>query len=219
MTMAAYPNQWRWTNGLQQERARMLLPLAWLIRIEDTPEHRGWMKRVARDLLSFQDKSGAIREEVGSAGKGQYGPPKSNDRYGTTEAPLLQQNGDPVCDLLYTTNFAFLGLHEAATVTHDPFYVRVEDKLAKFLCRIQIQSEKHPELAGGWCRAFDFGRWDYWASGSDAGWGPWSIETGWTQAWICGVLGMRRMQTSLWQITDRGNLGAHLDHLVSIMFS
>ena len=218
MTMAAYPNHWRWTNGLQQERARMLLPLAWLVRIEDTPEHREWLMRVARDLVSFQDKSGAIREEVGSAGEGQYGPPKSNDKYGTSEAPLLQQNGDPVCDLLYTTNFALLGLHEAATATRDPFYTHAENKLAAFLCRIQVRSEKHPELEGGWFRAFDFGRWDYWASGSDWGWGPWSIETGWTMTWITSVLAMRDLRTSLWDVTGRSNLGAHLKDLVPIMF-
>ena len=79
MTMHAYPDEWRWTNGLQQERARMLLPLAWLVRIEDTPEHRAWLATVARDLLAAQDSSGALREEIGSAGKGDYGPPKSND--------------------------------------------------------------------------------------------------------------------------------------------
>src|SRR5690606_30839097 len=30
MTMEAYPD-WKWTNGIQQEYARMLLPLAWLV--------------------------------------------------------------------------------------------------------------------------------------------------------------------------------------------
>ena len=219
MTMAAYPNHWRWTNGLQQERARMLLPLAWLIRLKDTPEHRGWLRRIAGDLISFQDKSGAIREEIGSVGEGQYGPPKSNEQYGTSEAPLLQQNGDPVSDLLYTVNFAFLGLHEAFAATRDPFYVCAENKLAKFLCRVQIQSEKQPELAGGWFRAFDYERWDYWASASDWGWGPWSIETGWTLSWICGVLAMRDQNTSLWEVTGRTPLGRHLKHLVSVMFS
>ena len=29
MTMKQYPNGWRWTNGLAQEKARILLPLAW----------------------------------------------------------------------------------------------------------------------------------------------------------------------------------------------
>jgi len=218
MTMEAYPDHWRWTNGLQQERARMLLPLGWLVRLEDSAEHRGWLKLIASDLISFQDKSGAIREEVGSKGEGQYGPPKSNAAYGTSEAPLLQQNGDPVCDMLYTTNFAFLGLHEAAAATRNPKYVEAEDKLAEFLCRIQIHSEKHPELAGGWFRAFDYGAWDYWASGSDWGWGPWSIETGWTQSWITSVLGMRHLRTSLWDLTGRNELGADLNQLLPVMF-
>ena len=56
----------------------MLLPLAWLVRVEDTPGHRAWLKRVAGDLLSYQQPCGAIREEVGSAGKGRYRPPGSN---------------------------------------------------------------------------------------------------------------------------------------------
>lgn len=34
--MASYPEQWSWTNGIQQERARMILPLAWLYRVEPT---------------------------------------------------------------------------------------------------------------------------------------------------------------------------------------
>ena len=80
----------------------MLLPLAWLIRIEDKPEHRKWLKQIAEDLLALQDECGAIREEIGSGPQGMFGPPKSNDAYGTDEAPLIQENGDPACDLLYT---------------------------------------------------------------------------------------------------------------------
>lgn len=210
MTMVAYPDRWRWTNGLQQERARMLLCLAWLTRIEDTAEHRAWLRRVAEDLLARQDVSGAIREEIGALGQGQMHPPQSNEAYGSGESPLLQKNGDPVCDLLYTCNFALLGLHEAAAATGDSFYAQAEERLARFLCRIQVRSERHPELDGGWFRAFDFRLWDYWASNADSGWGAWSIESGWTQGWITSVLAMRRMQTSLWDLTARSRVGRHL---------
>ncbi len=202
MMMAAYPNEWHWTNGMQQERARMLLPLAWLIRVEDTPEHREWLIRISNDLLSFQDASGAIREEIGAAGKGDYGPPRSNDAYGTAEAPLIQENGDPLSDLLYTTNFAFIGLHEAARATGDPKLAAAEDKLAAYLVRIQVRSNTHPELDGAWFRAFDFGRWDYWASNADAGWGAWSIESGWTQGWVVSTLALRQLKTGLWELTS-----------------
>ncbi len=213
LTMTAYPNRWRWTNGLQQERARMLLCLSWLIRLEDTAEHRSWLRRVAEDLLALQDASGAIREEIGELGHGQCRPPASNAAYGSGEAPLLQENGDPVCDLLYTSNFAFLGLHEAAAATGDPFYAKAEERLAHFLCRIQVRSERHPELDGGWFRAFDFRLWDYWASNSDAGWGAWSIESGWTQGWIASVLALRQMKTSFWELTAGSRIGRHLARL------
>lgn len=211
MTMAAYPNEWHWTNGIQQERARMLLPLAWLVRVADTPQHREWLARIADDILSAQDASGAIREEIGSAGKGAYNPPRSNEEYGTTESPLIQQNGDPLADLLYTTNFAFFGLHEAAAATGSARYRQAEDRLAAFLCRIQIRSEKHHELDGAWFRAFDFRNWDYWGSDADAGWGAWSIETGWTQAWINSVLQLRTLNTSYWDLTRDSGIGRHLD--------
>jgi len=217
MTMAAYPDQWRWTNGLQQERARMLLPLAWLIRIEDKPEYRQWLLQIAKDLLALQDECGAIREEMGRDAKGLLLSPRSNDRYGTSEAPLIQQNGDPACDLLYTTNFAFLGLHEAAAATGDPFYRQAEDKLAEFLCRIQIRSAAHPELDGGWFRAFDFKRWDYWASDSDSSWGVCCIETGWTQTWITSVLALRHLRTSLWDLTAQSTIARFMDKLLPVM--
>ncbi len=217
MTVVAYPDQWRWTNGMQQERARMLLPLAWLVRVEDTQEHREWLRAMAEELLAGQDACGAIREEVGSVGKGQYGSPKSNAEYGASEALLIQENGDPLCDLLYTTNFAFAGLHEAAAATGDAFYADAEQKLARFLCRIQACSETHPELEGAWFRAFDFKRWDYWASNADAGWGAWSIEAGWTQAWVVAVLALRCMKTSFWELTAHSQVRLHLDKLLPVM--
>jgi hypothetical protein len=116
LTMEAYPNKWKWTNGIQQERARMILPLAWLVRIEDTEEHRRWLHEVVEKLLSNQDESGAIREELGGEG-GQYGRTASNKEYGLHEAPLIFENGDPVADMLYTSNFAFFSLNEAAHAT------------------------------------------------------------------------------------------------------
>lgn len=219
MTMDSYPAKWKWTNGFQQERARMLLPLAWLVRLEDTEEHRAWLKKVAEGLLALQDASGAIREELGPEGMGDYAPAKSNEEYGTKEATLLQQNGDAVCDLLYTTNFAFLGLHEAADATGDAFYRDAEQKLADFLCRIQVKSEKHAELDGAWYRAFDFKLWDFWGSNADVGWGPWSVQTGWTQAWITSVFAMRQMKTSLWDLTASVDVKAHMATLEPAMFA
>jgi hypothetical protein len=216
-TMAAYPDNWRWTNGIQQERARMLLPLAWLVRVDDTAEHRGWLKRIAEDMLAAQDASGAIREEIGAAGRGAYGPPASNEAYGTAEAPLIQANGDPLADLLYTVNFAFLGLHEAAGATGEASYTEAANRLAEFLVRVQARSERRPEFDGAWFRAFDFRRWEYWASNADAGWGAWTVETGWTQAWIASVLAMRHMRTTLWDLTRGSGVKRRFDRALAEM--
>jgi hypothetical protein len=213
MTMEAYPGKWEWTNGIQQERAKMLLPLAWLVRIEDTPLHRRWLRTMADDLLARQDKCGAIPEEIGETGKGGFPPPASNEAYGTSETPLIQSNNNKASDLLYTLDFAFIGLHEAAAATGEKYFSNAEDRLAEFLCRIQIRSEKHSELDGGWFRAFDFNRWEYWASNGDAGWGAWSIETGWTQSWITAVLSLRQMGKSLWEITHDSKIEEHFINL------
>ena len=88
-------------------------------------------------------------------------------------------------------------LHEAAAATGDPFYAEAEEKLAKFLCRIQIRSQEHPELDGAWYRAFNFRCWEYWASNADWEWGPWCTESGWSQPWIAGTLALRQQKTSL----------------------
>ena len=213
LMMGAYPDNWRWTNGIQQERGRMLLTLAWLIRVDDQPQYRNWLKQLATDMEKCQDACGAIREELGDLGKGAYPPPRSNAEYGTSEASAIHENGDPMADLLYTCNFTFLGLHEAYAATGDPQYRRMEDKLADFFVRIQVRSEAHPQLDGGWFRSFDYEKWDYWGSNADEGWGAWSIECGWTQGWITSVLAMRQLDVSLWDLTKNSKIKSHYQKL------
>ncbi len=212
-TMNEYTDGWRWMNGLAQEKARILLPLSWLVRINNTKENRDMLYKAVDGLLELQDASGAIREELGKPGKGMFPPTRRNEDYGTNEASLIAKNGDKVSDLLYTTNFAFLGLHEAYYVTKDDRIKKAVDKLAEFLCRIQVKSERHPELHGAWMRAFDYGRFEHWGSNSDHGWGAWAIESGWTQGWITTVLALREMDTSVWDLTKQSKVNEHYDAL------
>lgn len=199
MMMEAFPNGWRWNDSM--ERARMLLCLSWLVRVDDTPEHREWLDRMAEAIIDLQQPSGAVVERRGS-GPDAYQIAQTNEQYGTGETPLIQENGDPVTDQLYTTGFALLGLHEAYAATGDPKLKASEDKLAEFLCRIQVRSEKYPYLDGTWFRAFDYRQWDYWASNGDVGWGAWSVEAGWAQAWTAIVLALRQKGTSMWDLTS-----------------
>ncbi|MEO5648463.1 MAG: hypothetical protein ABIR03_00915 [Ginsengibacter sp.] len=217
MTMKDYPAKWKWTNGIQQERARMILPLAWLVRVDDTPEHRQWLDNVVTKLLDNQVESGAIREELG-AGKGQFGRTASNKEYGLHEAPLIYENGDPVADMLYTSNFAFFSLNEAAQVTGNKKYKEAVIKLSDFLTRIQIKSDKHKDLDGGWFRAFDYKRWDYWASNADAGWGAWSTLTGWIQSWIVTTQVLVERNQSYWELTKKSTINKQMPQAVKTMF-
>lgn len=199
LQMELYPGRWDYAcnNQIDSEWARMLLPLAWLVRVEGTAEHRGWLRRLAADFIALQDPCGAVPQRLARSARG-------NEEYGTGESSIIHANGDPCADLLYTLNFAFIGLHEAAAALGENAGAdmrRAEDRLADFLVRIQARSEARPEFDGAWFRAFDYRRWDYWGSNGDAGWGAWSAETGWTQGWIVSVLALRAMKTSLWDFT------------------
>lgn len=192
--MAAFPTGWRRNDTT--ERARMLLPLAWLIRVEDTPTHREWLTVVTEDLVRDMPECGAIPErELG--GPGHFQKARSNEEYGVSESPLIQHTGDPASDQLYTTGFAIIGLHEAARATGEQRFAELADRLAGYLVRIQTRSD-NPRLDGTWLRAFDYRRWDYWASSGDLGWGAWSIELGWGQSWIAAALGLRQSGDSMW---------------------
>ena len=201
ITMDLYPDKWSLIQGLQSERARLLLPLAWLVRIEDTTEHREWLDRVVQDLIKDQDDCGAFKENLGEGTGGHNGRTKSNALYGTTESPLNFSNEDKVADMLYTSNFIFLGLNEAVGATGNMTYKKSLDKLSDFLLRIQVRSEYHPDIDGAWFRAFDFGRWDYWAENADLGWGAWSTLTGWCQTWIVATHALMEKNQTYWEVT------------------
>ena len=202
LTMEAYPNQWRWSNSITSQQARLLLPLAWLVKVKDTGETRSWLKRLTTDLLAHQDASGAISEWTGARETGLQMPPASNAEYGSGEGTLIQKNGDPATDFLYTMNFAFIGLHEAYFATGDRQYEEAGSRIADLLVRAQVTSEAHPEFHGAWFRAFDYKGWDYWASNSDSGWGAWCTEAGWSQSWISTTFALRLMNRSLWDIVS-----------------
>ena len=210
VTMDAYPDKWQWTNGIQQERARMILPLAWLVRVDDTPLHRQWLDMVVGKLLENQDECGAIREELGDDSLGMFGKATSNRDYGVREAPLISRNGDPVADMLYTCNFAFFALNEAYHATGE--YKDAVTKLGDFLVKIQAQSTAHPDIDGAWMRAFDYRRWDYWASNADHGWGAWSTLSGWIQSWIVSTLALVDENKSFWETTANIGVEKEMDN-------
>lgn len=218
-TMEVYPDWWRWTNGIQQERARMILPLAWLYRAEPDEKNLGLLKTMTGELLKNQVDCGAIQEELGGAGKGQWGKIQSNEAYGKGEAPIIFDNGDPLADLLYTTNFALFGLVEAAKATGDPDLKEAAERMADFVVRAQVESQSCTSLDGAWFRAFNYGNWDYWAQDSDAGWGSMCTLTGWIQSWIVTSLALLEEDSSFWDMTSGSALGKDISRQVKEMLN
>lgn len=217
MMMESYPEKWSWTNGIQQERARMILPLAWLYRIEPTQKHLEWLQYMSNELLKNQVPCGGIREELGDESKSSFGRTLSNEAYGVTEAPLIFDNGDPVADMLYTTNFAFVGLCEAANATNNPEYTKALNQMNDFLIRIQVRSDKFKNVDGAWFRAFNYQDWNYWASNADAGWGAWSTLTGWIQSWIVGTQSLMEKNTSLWDVMNQKDVSNIANEVINEM--
>jgi hypothetical protein len=215
--MSLYPDKWMWGSSLQSQRARLILALAWLVRIENTEEHRHWLDTMVTEMLKYQASCGAIREEVGT-GKGLFRELKKNSDYGTDEGSLIFKNGDEISCMLYANNFALFSLNEAARATTNPLYKKAVDKLSDFLIRIQVQSEKHKDLNGAWFRAFDYGKWDYWASNSDAGWGAWCTLSGWIQSWIVTTQAQIMENQSFWELTKKSSIAtpgkAVIDHMM-----
>ena len=206
LTMERYPDRWSYAlNERQMERGRILLPLAWLLRVDDTPEHRRWLHRIVDDMLAHQDASGAIQEQVTRVTH------RSNAQYGTGEVSIIHDNDDPCADVFYSMPPAFIGLVEAAAATGDPKFARAADKVAEFFVRVQVRSETHPRLDGAWFRAFDFKRWDYWGGNGDSGWGAWSTETGWVQSHVVAALTARQAKRSLWDLTAESKIAIHFE--------
>lgn len=203
--MAAYPDGWVAECGRREaDLARMLLPLAWLVRVDDSPEPRAWLRRIAADLIAVQEPCGAIPQRPAE-------PLAANEQYGKDESSIVYATGDPAADLLYTVNFAAIGLHEAAAATGDAALAQAADRIAEFLVRCQVRSDAHPELDGAWFRSFDFRRWELWGSDGDVGWGIWAAETGWTQGWIVTTLALRELHTSLWDFTARSRVSEQFE--------
>ena len=186
-----------WQNGATGDWCRILLPYAMLVEVDDTLEHRQWLDKVVEFFLSKINEYGTLPELMGKIELGHYPSPSCNADHGRGEAALVQFNGDPACDLLYSINYGFIGLHEAYMATGNPKYKAALDKMAEFFCRIQAKSQDQSYIDGAWLRGFDYNLWEFFGSASDSGWGPWCVETGWTNAWIATTLALRKLNRPL----------------------
>lgn len=169
---SAYPRA-RLETSRTCEAIRFLFPLAAAYRYTRKPLYLETMREIAAYLKEHQDVNGGIVEWDGRG-------PISNEAYGTDEASIFQANGDPVTDQLYGTGYAAMALPLAYHATGEDVFAELATGVLDYLSRIQID-EGNPLLDGTWMRAFDVHAWDYFGSNCDLGWGPYCVETGWSQ--------------------------------------
>ena len=195
-----------WNESITNELACFMLPLAWLVRADDTTEHREWLQYVTEMLLSTQTSNGGIKQMFGQgpeAGRCSPCPARDNAAYATGEGPIMFDGSEAITDSLYTINFALAGLREAYGATGVARYAEAEKALGEYLARTQVYSQEHPELSGAWFRAFDYSKWEFWASDNDFGYGPWVTDSGWSNGWITTALSMQERNTTVWDVMQR----------------
>lgn len=177
--MSVYPKTIR-EQSETQELCRLVLPLACLYYLTKSDLHKQWLYRIVDDMQKMKHKSGAYLEW-----DSDYSANLSLTKYG--ECSLLTKNGDPVVDLLYSNNWLPLGFIFAYLVTKDEYFYNLFCENAEFMMKSQINSD-NKEINGAWARGFDVNLMEVFGLPNDVGWGPFSIESGWTVAEITSGL-------------------------------
>lgn len=173
--MSLYPDTKR-EQSETQEMCRLILPLAALYGATGEKRHLEMLHRVTDDLQEHRHTSGGYCEwDTGYAA--------SCSRESRGECSLLTENGDPVADLLYSTNWLPVGYAYAYHVTGDEKFRGLWRDVAVFCMNAQIRSGDSM-TDGSWCRAFDMELGEAYGCPHDVGWAACCSESGWTDAEI-----------------------------------
>lgn len=181
--MSVYPETKR-EQSETEEMCRLIFPLACMFEATGEEKHSRMLYRVVNDLQKHLHPSGGYIEW-------DSGYKAHCSRRENGECSLLAENGDPVADLLYSNNWLPLGFAYAYYVTKDALFRKLWEGISSFMIRTQLQSE-NDSLDGAWCRCFDMDRGEIYGVPHDVGWGPCSVETGWTVSEI--LMGLQIMR-------------------------
>ena len=194
--MRLYPNTAR-EQSETEEMCRMILPLSILYGVTGEEKHRKMLYRVAEDLQK-------VRHPFGGYMEWDTGYKAACSRESTGECSVLTKNGDPIADLLYSSNWLPLGFAFAYDVTGDEWFQDLWHEAVIFCMKTQMYSED-PLVDGSWCRAFDMELKEAYAAPHDVGWAAYASETGWTVAEILmgmmmpEILAEKKKSSVLWK--------------------
>lgn len=177
--MSLYPETGR-EQSETEELCRLILPLSILYYVSGEKKHLEMLNRVTDDLIRLKHPFGGYMEwDTGY--KAHY------SRDSRSECSLLAENGDPVCDLLYSVNWLPLGFSFAYFATGDKKFYSLWREITEFFIKSQVISDD-PKINGCWCRAFDMDSEEIYGCPHDIGWAANCSESGWTDAEI--LMGM-----------------------------
>lgn len=169
--MKLYPDTTR-EHSETSEMCRLIFPLAVLYAATGKREHKDMLMRVTDDLQRVKHPSGGYAEW-------DTGYKAACSKAVGGECSLLGDNGDPVCDLLYSVNWLPLGFAFSYDVTGEERFLELYGEIERFICSCQSISE-NPLHSGCWGRGFDMDRYENYGIPHDVGWGPCAAESGWT---------------------------------------
>ena len=135
-----------------------------------------------KHIRKFQISCGAVKTFF-------HDEKKTRELYGLSEVDVIHKDSDSITDQLYVNGILTLCLHTAYKATGNKEYRDFFHQIMDFLAGIQIKS-KDKRLNGAWMRAFDYKNWEYYGSNGDVDWGPYCVESGWTNAWIAVTLSL-----------------------------
>ncbi len=168
--MKVYPETIR-EQSETEELCRLIFPLSVLYKVTKDERHKEWIYTVCMDLQKCKHNGTYIEWDT------DYKALRSRKK--DSECSLLTENGDPVCDLLYSVNWLPLGFIYAYLATGDSMFYELWKEITVFFLNAQIKSD-NPNINGAWARGFDIESTEVYGVPHDIGWGPWAIESGWT---------------------------------------
>ncbi|WP_438349308.1 hypothetical protein ACP8HI_01030 [Paenibacillus sp. FA6] len=165
---------------------RLLLPLGFLCKYDQTGEIEAGLRRTMDYLSVHQHRLGGIEEADNP----------DPERFGQEDAGVYIANGEGIADQLYTNNFLVMNSWESWRSTGNPQYKMLHEEVSAFMRSIQIRSADG-RYDGGWMRAFDLNKGEYFGNNGDTGWGPYCMESGWTNAITSAGLLLAMLDESL----------------------
>ena len=169
--------------------AATLMPLAMYYHITQAEEDKELLYDLAKELEKYRHQNGGYIEWY--KGEGDAPAPIVGG-----EGSLLTESGIPIVDNLYTANWLSVGFIQAYLVTGDKYFFDLWRDIVKYYKNTQIVS-KNPQINGAWARGNDREIGEIYGIPNDIGWGPWSIESGWSMGQIGSGIAIGLMSEKL----------------------